>query len=309
MDFPLISFIVPIYNVELYLNECLESIYKINFEPFEVILIDDGSTDKSSQIAASYYEKYSNYTTLIKQENGGLSAARNAGLNVARGDWIYFLDSDDFIDPCAFERVVNYAHGCSSDIITFNGFIHSDTDKTNTSLYPQKNQFVNQQKVDGQKYISTLLRSNNRLCVVVWDKIYRRKSLEMTGLKFLNGVVHEDIHFTISLFVSSVSVQYINEKVVFYRQRVGSIMTLDANKKLKSKILVIDSLVDYLNQARINNIDINDYIVFLLKGIVNMRIVCSLALFRKISGLKLSYKKRIVLIVCLLKNIKNYVLP
>jgi len=93
---PLFSIIVPIYNVELYLKECLDSILSQTFNDFELILVNDGSTDKSGDIAKEYKNKYNNIK-LIDKENGGLSSARNAGIKKAIGDYILFIDSDDML--------------------------------------------------------------------------------------------------------------------------------------------------------------------------------------------------------------------
>ena len=101
-----ISIIVPIYNVEEYLVECLKSIYKIENLRYEVILVNDGSKDKSYKIMEDFKALYPNQTVLINKENGGLSSARNTGLRVAKGRYVSFIDSDDFIDTVEFEKFV-----------------------------------------------------------------------------------------------------------------------------------------------------------------------------------------------------------
>ena len=100
----MISIIVPIYNVEIYLEECLDSLYKLNIPDMEIILIDDGSTDNSYLIAQKYTLKFPEKTILIQKENGGLSSVRNLGIRKASKKYIAFIDSDDFIDEKVFEE-------------------------------------------------------------------------------------------------------------------------------------------------------------------------------------------------------------
>ena len=101
-----LSIIVPIYNVEEYLAECLKSLYKISNLRYEVILVNDGSKDNSYQIMEEFKRLYPKQTVIVNKENGGLSSARNAGLKIAKGKYISFIDSDDFIDTDEFEKFV-----------------------------------------------------------------------------------------------------------------------------------------------------------------------------------------------------------
>ncbi|MEG0087047.1 MAG: glycosyltransferase, partial [Niameybacter sp.] len=113
---PTLSIIVPVYNVEKYLPKCIESILAQSFTDFEVILIDDGATDKSGEIC----EEYANKDTRIKiihKENGGLSSARNAGIELSNGNYIGFVDSDDFIHPQMYEILLREARSSNSDVV------------------------------------------------------------------------------------------------------------------------------------------------------------------------------------------------
>ncbi|MGL6168669.1 MAG: glycosyltransferase, partial [Fusobacteriaceae bacterium] len=104
-----LSIIVPIYNVEIYLRECLESLYKIKGIKKEIILVNDGSKDNSYKIIEEYKEKYPDITKVINKTNGGLSSARNSGLKEATGEYISFIDSDDFVDHLMFEEFFKLA--------------------------------------------------------------------------------------------------------------------------------------------------------------------------------------------------------
>ena len=121
----LISVVVPVYNVEKYLNACMQSLVEQSFQSFEVIVVDDGSTDGSSQLCDAWAEK-DNRITIIHQANGGLSHARNQGLSRATGEYVYFLDSDDTIEPDTLEILYQTAQQLHLQICCFDGDIFSD---------------------------------------------------------------------------------------------------------------------------------------------------------------------------------------
>ncbi|MDG0811835.1 glycosyltransferase [Cohnella rhizosphaerae] len=138
-----LSIIIPVYNVEEYLQECLDSIYKIKEINKEVIIINDGSTDSSQTIIDKYLEKYPLDTKVIIQENQGLSGARNSGLNVAEGEYVTFIDSDDFIIPQKYVELFNLGVNCNLDIIV-GGFKYKFKDNiyTTKSIETRKNKLI-----------------------------------------------------------------------------------------------------------------------------------------------------------------------
>ncbi|MEG2256401.1 MAG: glycosyltransferase, partial [Cetobacterium sp.] len=115
-----LTFIVPVYNVETFLEECLDSIYKVENIEYEVILVNDGSTDRSLDILKKYKEKYSEITKIIDKKNGGLSSARNAGIRDAKGEYLSFIDSDDIIDSKGFEEFFKEGQKLDLDIMVGN---------------------------------------------------------------------------------------------------------------------------------------------------------------------------------------------
>ena len=119
---PVVSVIIPVYNVEKYLEECIDSVLAQTYQNIEIILVDDGSTDSSGLICDRYAEKNTNIS-VIHQKNSGLSAARNSGLNKANGDYIYFLDSDDYISADAIEKLFSIAENDKSDIVFFDAYL------------------------------------------------------------------------------------------------------------------------------------------------------------------------------------------
>lgn len=122
------SIIVPIYNVEKYLAECLDSLERQTLDDIEIIMVNDGSTDNSGDIAKTYAAQNENFC-LINRENGGLSAARNSGLDVARGEYVYFLDSDDFLADDAIEKLYKKAKAENLDQLRFVAYTFEDGTK------------------------------------------------------------------------------------------------------------------------------------------------------------------------------------
>ena len=116
IEIPLISLIVPVFNVEKYLKRCLDSLISQSYKNIEIILIDDGSTDESGKICDRYAKEHSNIIKVLHQENQGLSMARNAGLDIAIGEYIGFVDSDDYVEPKMFERLYNNLLESNADI-------------------------------------------------------------------------------------------------------------------------------------------------------------------------------------------------
>ena len=216
-----ISIIVPIYNVEEYLVECLKSIYKIENLRYEVILVNDGSKDKSYKIMEDFKALYPNQTVLINKENGGLSSARNAGLRVAKGRYVSFIDSDDFIDTVEFEKFV--IEGIKSRV---------DIAVGNMRYY-----------VPG-RIGEPLFRSK-------LDDIYRRDFLIKNNLFFNEEIVHEDSEFTTLAYLRAKKIKYIDKAFYFYRQREGSIMNKVSEKSMVSLEKICEKL--FLEFKKLNN--------------------------------------------------------
>ena len=118
----LVSIVIPIYNVEKYLNECVDSVIVQTYHDLEIILVDDGSTDNSGKLCDEY-KKIDDRIKVIHQKNGGLSAARNTGMDSAIGEYLYFLDSDDYIEPQTVERLVDTIEQEKADIVLFDGYV------------------------------------------------------------------------------------------------------------------------------------------------------------------------------------------
>lgn len=212
---PILSIIILVYNVERYLPMCLESVASQSFRNFEAIVVDDGSTDCSGTIADEYAQK-DNRFRVIHKENGGISSARNAGLDSARGQYLTFADGDDWVHPQMFECLL------STLVKTGAAIAISDLIKTDDSSYslPEYEDLPNPQVFDGHVAVKTIIENNNTVYTVVWNKLYDRKLIGDT--RFLD-IVSEDLLFNMILFKESKTVSYLPIPLVYYRQRNDSI--------------------------------------------------------------------------------------
>ncbi|MBM6614271.1 glycosyltransferase [Desemzia sp. RIT804] len=228
-EYPLVSVIVPVYNVEAYIEECLDSIIDQTYEKLEIIVIDDGSTDNSQQKIQPYLTD--NRVQLIEQENRGLSGARNTGLKAATGEYILFVDSDDYIEVFTIKEVVEKLEKNQVDLIRFNGkaFLDELNDPIKQNSYDFSHR-LQEEKI----YTSNLYEANRRTFVSpVYLYIIRREVLEKNHIYFYEGILHEDELFTAQLFLAVESMMYMNRFYYNRRYRENSIMTTQSPERLK----------------------------------------------------------------------------
>lgn len=253
-----LSIVIPVYNVEKYLRECLESVYAINLLK-EVILVNDGSIDNSLQIAEEFAEKYPKETVLISQKNRGLSAARNVGLEKARGEYIYFIDSDDFLDSKAFESFFYKIQGTDLDILHGNVF----------QYYEKENRVV-KEDIPVKTGIRTgedfVYEMYNRKCYreVVWLNIYRRKFLLEEKLCFVERLLYEDTLFSFLAFWKAKKIGYEEEFFYYYRFREGSIMSKPRN--YLDYLYIFDILINFILKEGIKNENITNRFISLVRS-------------------------------------------
>lgn len=218
----LVNVIIPVYNVEKYLRECVDSVLAQTYENFEVILVDDGSTDASGIICDTYQERDSRIL-VVHQENGGLSEARNAGMAKARGKYVYFLDSDDWILPETLELLIKKAEGEGADVIFFDArsFEDGEPEKTIRQNYLRKCSYETNVGFEVLKQ----LQENREYHSAVPLLFISKSLLDSTSLQFEPGLLYEDMIFTYALFCQAKRVAYINEPFYQRRYRSNSIMT------------------------------------------------------------------------------------
>lgn len=217
-----LSIIVPVYNVEKYLARCLDSLYSLNIEK-EVILVNDGSTDRSLEIAEEYEKKYRDITTLIDKKNEGVSIARNTGLKIARGEYVYFFDGDDFLNRDVFEEEVLkfFRQDGEADVLIGNRILYYDGNRTEmTYSIPEE---LENRKNTGPDYLMKALKGKF-WNVQVGTYVYRRTLLTENEITFPEKRIHEDELFAIKVLTAAGTVKAVNRIFFYYVQREGSIM-------------------------------------------------------------------------------------
>lgn len=226
----LVSIIVPVYNVEKYINDCVKSILGQTYRELEIILVDDGSTDASG-VFCDEWAKIDSRIIVIHKENGGLSDARNAGLDQATGDWIMFVDSDDFIHPDTVKLSLEIAQRNQSDLVTF-GYVEVDEscDYMQTEV-----ELVNEVVYTGDQLLRVFVKQDTGY-VMAWDKLYQKAIWEK--LRFPIGKIHEDEFVIVDVLQRVTNATVIDAELYFYRQRQGSIM---ATRNLKSEYDVLEA--------------------------------------------------------------------
>ena len=223
----LISIIIPVYNVEEYLCECVDSVLGQTYHNFEIILVDDGSTDSSGRICDEYAEKDSRIS-VIHQENGGLSVARNAGFDSSNSKYVYFLDSDDYIAKNTLSTLLKIAEKDKSDIVFFDAISFADTDDfTVNQNYIRKIKY----KTDTGYNIFVSMTKNNEYHSAVPLLFISRHFLLESGVKFIPDILYEDMVFTYIIFCKASVVSQCTEALYHRRYRKNSIMTSSKSKK------------------------------------------------------------------------------
>lgn len=226
----LISIIVPIYNVDKYLEECIESLRNQTYKNLEIILINDGSTDNSEQICRKE-EKQDNRIVFINKKNGGAASAKNEGLKIAKGDYITFVDSDDFIEADMIEYMVNTIKKYNSDIVQCSF----------TNLYKDTEKFtydkIVEQKISSKDFLELFLTKWDSS--LFWNKLFKREVIE--NVFFKEGRCIDDEFFTYKCVINSENIVTSNKIVYNYRMRKSGVMKSESSQKQ-----ILKDRVDYL---------------------------------------------------------------
>ena len=222
---PKISIIVPVYQVEKYLKKCVNSIRNQTYINIQIILVDDGSTDESP-IICDKLAKEDDRIVVIHKKNGGLSDARNAGLEVALGQYIGFVDSDDYIAPEMYEILLRHMEEDQSDI-SICDYIRVNED--NLELNNEGKSVVCNRCFSRDEFIEELLKPYGGHFVVVWNKLYKKEIFRT--LKFPFGKQHEDEFVIHRIIAQCKKVTCVENQLYYYMQRKGSIMDKDFNIK------------------------------------------------------------------------------
>ena len=205
---PLLTVVIPVYNVEKYLKRCVESVLVQEWNNYDILLIDDGSNDSSPRICDDYAKVY-DFISVIHKKNGGLSEARNTGISHAKGDYVYFPDSDDWLEPQTFKELAEVLESQEFDIVSFNReFVKGEedviiSDPVETQVFNGKDAFVHMLK---HSYITGFAN----------DKIYRKSLFVDHDILFPKGKYYEDLGTNYKLFLSAKNVFATNQKYYHY---------------------------------------------------------------------------------------------
>lgn len=216
-----ISIIVPVYNVERYLPECLDSLLGQTYRELEIILVDDGSGDASGRICDAYGERDSRIR-VIHQQNQGLSKARNHGLDIATGAYIAFVDSDDYVAEDMMEKMLSALRGAEADMVLCN---FKQVDEAGNIF--QKPTSIRNEVVKPRALLNRLSEERGWTYVVVWNRLYRKKVWE--ALRFPEDRIHEDEWVALSVYLACEKIALISDAYYYYRVNRNSIMAQSQN--------------------------------------------------------------------------------
>ena len=232
---PKVSVIVPVYNVEEYLERCLDSLVNQTLKDIEIIIVNDGSTDGSKEKIQKYINTYKNIVYLEKK-NGGLSSARNYGIPYAKGEYIGFVDSDDYVELTMYEKMYNKAIEEKSDMVECD-FIWE---------YPNK------KREDIGKVYSSKKEAIIEARVVAWNKIIKKDIIEKTKITFPEGLRYEDIEFFYKIVPYLDKISFVKETLVHYIQRESSIANTQ-NERTGEIFKIWENVLNYYIENNIFN--------------------------------------------------------
>lgn len=248
---PLVSIIVPVYNTEEYLDECLDSLVNQTLRSIEIICIDDDSTDNSLNILKKYSKNDDRIVLIKNKSNKGQSISRNIGLSIAKGEYVAFLDSDDRIEENAYEQLYNFARDHDHDLVVFNGvrfndegvqwpcILHSKAGYDRT--YSKTNVFEHQ----------TLIYDTSM------SKFIRKDLIDKNGFKFLENTLYEDLLFSMEVLCASRCLGILPNVKYYWRVRTSQKYSITQNvfklKNLKDRILITNKILEVFNSSKKNS--------------------------------------------------------
>lgn len=289
----LVSVIVSIYNVEDYLNKCIDSIINQTYKNLEIILVDDGSLDNSPQICDEYSKK-DNRIKVIHKQNGGLSDARNHGIEISTGKYLCFIDSDDYIDKQMIEKLYQNLKGNKSDISICNFYEAYQNGKLNYQHFPNE-----KLKVSGNNKFYNIYNDYGISTIIACGKIYKKELFN--DIRYPIGRVHEDEVIVIDILEKTNIISYIDEPLYYYVQREKSI-TKTFNLKRLDIIETHEKRIKYFEKLDKNLLKL-EYFSY-IKGLTKI-IIPGLKQINENDKLRYYKKRKKQLIQSLKNNFNN----
>ena len=242
---PEISVIVPVYNSEKYLKKCLDSIIAQTFKDIEIICVNDGSPDNSADILEEYASKDSRIK-IITQKNQGLSGARNAGMEIASGKYIYFCDADDFIHHQCLEIAHHFASKYNADLVSFKFVENDDIELRNLTLDPENIEH----KISENPVLEGSYRQKFKINFNVWSKLYKKELLN--GINFIPRLYSEDYPYTFAVLSKKPKTVILSQALYFYTINTGSIIRQKATpQQIKDYHKGISYIYDIYNKPEL----------------------------------------------------------
>jgi len=246
MKSQLISVIVPVYNIENYIHKCIDSICNQTYKNLEIILVNDGSTDKSGIICDEFANR-DKRIKVIHKNNGGLSDARNIGIKIAGGEFISFVDGDDYLCLTAYEELITEANKSNSDIVIFQYMYDFENAKIQSKMYFSEKE-CNMSNIQALKILFT---TNEQGGIVAWNKLYRKKIFIENNIEFPYGKLHEDYATTYKTFYYCNKISYYPKALYYYVQREGSITKQIYDEQHYAQIEAAQEILDFIIQKNI----------------------------------------------------------
>lgn len=212
----LISIIIPVYNCEKYLERCINSVLEQSYSNLELILVDDGSTDRSGSICDDYQKK-DDRVVVVHSTNGGAAKSRNSGIDIARGEYIGFIDSDDYISPSMYEHMICVLNESNAEMAVCN---YLYVDKEGNDLH-RASSIVRDEVIERIDYLKRLTEPYSGYYITPWNRVYRRELFN--GLRFPEGMTHEDNVLTHRIVDRCGRIAIISKEYAYYTQRSDSV--------------------------------------------------------------------------------------
>ena len=227
-----VSVVVPVWNVEKYLKKCLESLVNQTLNDIEIIVVNDGSPDNSQVIIDEYVEMYPGKVVSVVQDNAGQGAARNTGIAIAKGEYIAFVDSDDYVDLCMYEKLYRNAKDNSSDIVICGNYVLMASGKLiGNSAYRDLKLTEHVNALFGQ--------------TVVWNKLFKASLIQNSDFIFRSGVWYEDSDYSFKCVANANVITFVDEPLYYYFLREGSTMNNSNVVRNLEQLQMFDEMLSY----------------------------------------------------------------
>ena len=244
-----VSVIVPVYNVEKYIGKCLDSLVNQTLKDIEIIVVNDGSPDNSQDIIDEYVKRYPKKIKSFIKKNGGQGSARNYGIKESIGEYVGYVDSDDYVSLDMFEKLYNKAKETNADIIMCGRYDEDELTHKLTSVN------VNLKDINKKKnaYYDTMSPCT---------KLFKRELIVSNNILFPSGIWYEDVVFCLSAISMTDKIDYLDENLYYYLTRNGSIMNNDNSLKNLDVAKALDLVKEYMIKNNVFDKNILSYLVF-----------------------------------------------